>query len=165
MLNIRQSQIDSMAGASAGTQMVAPCPDTLTNIEILVRDEDGNPVTNVQYKLVLSDGSAQSGELASDGRIFIASLPPGSCDIQFLEMLAFGVPQAEINRSWEWRSSQGDGAEHARGLDFDESGARTLTSGSQGDGNGPETAQATAETSSAQAQSADSEDDSAQEED
>lgn len=157
MLNIRQSQMDSMAGASGGTQIIAPCPDTLTDIEILLIDEDSNPVTNVSYKLVLSDGSVQSGELGSDGRIFVGSIPPGSCDIQFLEMLAFGVPQAEINRSWDWTSSQGDAAEHARGLDFDDSGAKTLTDGSQGEGDDPQTA---SEGHNAQAQTTDSENDS-----
>lgn len=161
MLNIRQSQMDTMAAASAGTQMVAPCPDTLTDIEILVRDEDDNPVTNVRYKLVLTDGTTQFGELGSDGRIFVASLLPGSCDIQFLEMFAFGVPQAEINRSWDWNSSQGDAAEHANALDFDDSGAQTLTEGSQGEADASKTAQATAEAGSAEAQPADSENDSA----
>ena len=78
-----------------------------TYIGFLVLDEDDQPVSDEKYRLVLPDGSVREGTLGSDGRIYVESIPPGSCRLSFSRMLAHGVPEDEVKRSWEWDAAQG----------------------------------------------------------
>jgi hypothetical protein len=109
------SQADTLQAAAASADQEFPASDAgncvascLTFIEILVRDEDGEPVTNQQYHLVLTDGSVQEGQLGADGRIFVDSIPHGDCQITFKPMIDYGVPEREVKRSWESEDAQGD---------------------------------------------------------
>jgi len=80
----------------------------LTYIEILVVDEEDQPVTSGRYRLVLTDGSTQEEDLPDDGRIFVDSIPHGDCKITFEPMIGFGVTELEVKRSWESEDAQGD---------------------------------------------------------
>jgi hypothetical protein len=76
-------------------------------IEILVVDEDGEPVSDQQYTLRLTDGSTQEGRLDGSGRIYLSSIQPGVVEISFPKMIEFGVPDVEIGRSWNWTRTGG----------------------------------------------------------
>lgn len=78
-----------------------------TYIEILVLDEDDQPVSGEKYRLVLSNGSVDEGTLGDDGRIFVDSIPRGNCQLTLSRMLNHGVPTAEVKRSWNWDATQG----------------------------------------------------------
>jgi hypothetical protein len=80
----------------------------LTYIEILVLDEDDQPISGEKYKLQLSNGSVQEGTLGEDGRLYIDSIPRGTCRLTLARMLEHGVPAAEVKRSWDWDATQGE---------------------------------------------------------
>lgn len=75
---------------------------------------------------MLTDGSVSQGTLGSDGRIYVGSLPPGTCDIRFFEMIDLGVPAKEVKRAWDWKSSAGDTPENSRDLHFKDNEGQTL---------------------------------------
>jgi hypothetical protein len=99
----------------------------LTYIEILVVDEENNPVNKGKYRLELTDGSIRKGDLPGDGRIRVDSIPPGTCDFRIFQMIEFGTPAKEIDRSWSWRSSQGIAFGRPEDAQFDSSGSEHLT--------------------------------------
>lgn len=47
------------------------------DIEISIKDEAGNPLPNVDYKLEFVDGSARTGTTDEEGRIAEADVPSG----------------------------------------------------------------------------------------
>lgn len=52
-------------------------------IEITLKNEDGSPADGVEYKVVLPDGTEQSGNLDSDGKARLDGIPPGRCTVTF----------------------------------------------------------------------------------
>jgi hypothetical protein len=55
-------------------------------IEVLVEDEDHNPVPNVAYKIVLPDGSARTGRTNQNGIVRYDNIPSGSCEFSLVEL-------------------------------------------------------------------------------
>ncbi|HEX4772685.1 MAG TPA: hypothetical protein VH351_17765 [Bryobacteraceae bacterium] len=55
MLEIRDSQLKTMAAASPSTPMVKPCPTDATWIEVHLVDEAGNAVAGEKYRIRLPD--------------------------------------------------------------------------------------------------------------
>ncbi len=46
-------------------------------------DEDGNPVPNEKYKIVLPDGSIQEGSLNGEGKVRFDSIVAGNAQVSF----------------------------------------------------------------------------------
>jgi hypothetical protein len=59
--------------------------ERLTWIEVLVQDEDQQPVANVAYKLVLSDGSVRTGKTNQAGIARCERIPEGECEFELTE--------------------------------------------------------------------------------
>jgi hypothetical protein len=119
------SSIDSLDAATTSADREFSANDAgsavvscRTFIEILVINEEGEPVTDQKYRLVLTDGSVQKGALGSDGRIFVDSIPRGDCTITFEPMIGYGVPEREAKRTWESEVAEGDfpAVDHSRQL-------------------------------------------------
>lgn len=47
------------------------------SVDVLVRDEDGEPVKDAAYTIAFADGSKRQGKTASDGRIQLRDVPAG----------------------------------------------------------------------------------------
>lgn len=76
---------DSFGSAPAGGA-VMPCPLTQQKhwLEIELVDEEGKPVPNAEYKVVLPDGQVIRGFLNERGTERIAPIEqPGSCKVSF----------------------------------------------------------------------------------
>lgn len=54
-------------------------------IEVLVEDEDEQPVPNIAYKLTLPDGSARTGKTNKLGIVRYERIPSGSCKFELTE--------------------------------------------------------------------------------
>jgi hypothetical protein len=63
-------------------------------IEVVVADEDDQPVANVAYKLVLADGSSRTGKTNSLGIVRYDRIPAGSCTFELTELDASAWKQA-----------------------------------------------------------------------
>ena len=57
-----------------------------TWIELVLVNEDGQPVGAQAYKLALSDGTVQEGTLGEDGRVWIDDIPEGDCSLSFPDL-------------------------------------------------------------------------------
>jgi hypothetical protein len=55
-------------------------------IEVLIEDEEHNPVPNVAYKLTLPDGSTRLGKSNKLGIIRYDRIPSGSCKFELTEL-------------------------------------------------------------------------------
>ena len=88
MLTIRTAQVNQIAAASPGVQMVQPCEDTNTWVEVRLIDEDDEPVAGAYYKVQLPDGSIMTGNLDEDGKVRFDSIVPGTCKVSFPEIHA-----------------------------------------------------------------------------
>lgn len=55
-------------------------------IEIELVGEDGQPIPNEKYKVLLPDGSEKEGNLDQDGWARVESSPTGDCKITFPEL-------------------------------------------------------------------------------
>ena len=86
MLTIRDKQMSSIAETLTGTRMISPCPATKTWIEIVLIDDDGNPVPGVKYKMKLPDSSIQEGNLDNEGKSRVDAILPGQCMVSFPEI-------------------------------------------------------------------------------
>lgn len=60
--------------------------ERLTWIEVLVEDEDHQPVANVAYKLVLPDGSVRVGKTNQAGIARHDQIPTGECTFELTEL-------------------------------------------------------------------------------
>jgi hypothetical protein len=83
MLTIRSVQIDQMAHASPGRQMVQPCEGARTWVEVLLVDENDAPVPKQRYRVQLPDGSLMTGNLNDEGKVRFDSIVAGTCQISF----------------------------------------------------------------------------------
>ena len=83
MLTVRPAQVDQMAQASPNQQMVQPCEDQKTWVEVQLVDDDGAPVPDRAYRVQLPDGSLMTGTLDSEGKVRFDSIIPGTCQIEF----------------------------------------------------------------------------------
>lgn len=72
-----------MADASPGSQMVIPCPDEKTWIEVRLVDQDGNPLKGYKYRVRLPDSSLMEGALDADGKVRFDGIVPGQASITF----------------------------------------------------------------------------------
>lgn len=63
-------------------------------IEVLVEDEEHNPVPNVAYKIVLPDGSTRTGKTNQHGIVRYDRIPSGSCEFSLVELDAEAWQQA-----------------------------------------------------------------------
>lgn len=75
--------------AAAQQQQAEPEPEEevepkKTWITIQLEDEDGNPIANEKYKVVLPDGSVQEGKTSSAGKATFRDIDPGTAEITFI---------------------------------------------------------------------------------
>ncbi len=54
-----------------------------TWIEIVLKDEDGNPVPGEPYRITLPDGSVSEGTLDQNGFARVDGIDPGTCEVTF----------------------------------------------------------------------------------
>jgi hypothetical protein len=54
-----------------------------TWVDVKLVDEDGEPVAGARYKLKITDGSTREGTLDSSGRVRVANIDPGTCQVWF----------------------------------------------------------------------------------
>jgi hypothetical protein len=59
-------------------------------IEIELKDDEGNPIANVEYILYLSNGEIRKGKLNSRGISREEKLPPGKCELAFPNLVETG---------------------------------------------------------------------------
>lgn len=65
-----------------------------TWIEVLVVDDDDEPVAGVEYEIVLSDGRVRRGQTSEHGILRHEGMPPGSCKVRLLGVEARGWERA-----------------------------------------------------------------------
>jgi protocatechuate 3,4-dioxygenase beta subunit len=94
MLTIRASQMQTMAEAIPGRQMVKPCDETKTWVEVRLVDEEGNPVGGQRYKIRLPDSSLVEGVLDDQGTVRFDGILPGECTVSFTTV---------DEREWDWK--------------------------------------------------------------
>ena len=54
--------------------------------EIVLVNQNNNPVPNEKYKLTLSDGSVHEGKLDDKGKALEKDIPPGKCKVEFPDL-------------------------------------------------------------------------------
>jgi hypothetical protein len=86
MLTVRDSQVDSMAKDSPGTQMKVPCPADATWIEVQLLDRNQKPMPGEKYKIQLPDSSIMTGALDKDGKVRFDNIVAGQAQITFPEI-------------------------------------------------------------------------------
>jgi hypothetical protein len=59
---------------------------TLSWIEIVLVDEDGNPVVGERYRVTLSDDTVADGTLDQNGFARVDPIPQGNCKITFPDL-------------------------------------------------------------------------------
>jgi type VI secretion system secreted protein VgrG len=72
----------SEGGAAAAKSKKKP----LSWIEIVMVDEDGNPVAGAGYQITLPDGSVDSGTLDEKGFVRLDGIDPGTCQVTFPDL-------------------------------------------------------------------------------
>jgi len=83
MLSVRGTQVSQMAQSSPGRQMIQPCNDTKTWVEVCLIDASGAPVPNQRYSFELPDGSIMQGNLDEKGKARYDSIVAGTCQVSF----------------------------------------------------------------------------------
>lgn len=84
---------DSSFGANPVGSPVVPCPFANANwIEIMLVDDEGQPVAGEPFVLVKPDGSKVEGALDAKGRFRIDGIDPGNCEVTFPELHEHGWP-------------------------------------------------------------------------
>lgn len=53
-------------------------------IELEFKDEEGNPLANKEYKIVLPTGEIKQGKLDGGGKVKLEKIPPGNIDISLI---------------------------------------------------------------------------------
>jgi hypothetical protein len=74
------------AGDDDAVDSVAPRETPKTWIEIELVGEDDKPIPYMPYRLVLADGSEQTGSLDSKGFARVDGIDPGQCEVHFPEL-------------------------------------------------------------------------------
>ena len=74
------------AGASGASSASPATAATKTWIEIVLTDEDGTPIGDVLYRIVLPDGIIKFGYLDAKGRGRVDGIDPGACQVSFPEI-------------------------------------------------------------------------------
>jgi len=72
------------AAAAAANQGQDP-RSKKTWVEFELLDQDGEPVAGAHYRLKITDGSVREGSLNELGRVRVAGIDPGTCEITFLD--------------------------------------------------------------------------------
>jgi hypothetical protein len=83
MLTIRESQMQAMADAFPGTQMMQPCPEDATWIEVRLVDQDDTAMPGEKYRIRLPDSSLMEGTLDDEGKVRFESIMPGQAIVTF----------------------------------------------------------------------------------
>jgi uncharacterized protein (DUF2345 family) len=52
-------------------------------ISIELRDEEGSPIPNESYTMLMPDGTERKGTLDGEGRAREEDVPPGACHVMF----------------------------------------------------------------------------------
>jgi hypothetical protein len=60
--------------------------ERLTWIEVLIEDEEQQPVANVAYRLILPDGSVRTGKTNRAGIARYEQIPDGECQFELTEL-------------------------------------------------------------------------------
>ena len=51
-------------------------------VEFKLQDEEGEPIPDKDYRMVLANGEIREGKLDGDGKAREEDVPPGKCDIR-----------------------------------------------------------------------------------
>ena len=79
-------EAEVVQAAGAGGQAVRPQTEKTkekTWIQIELIDDKGNPVPNEPYRIELTDGSVQTGQLDDEGKARHEGIDPGTCKVTF----------------------------------------------------------------------------------
>ena len=57
--------------------MRSPFLDIVDEMEIRIVDDEGNPVKDKNYRLILASGEVREGTLDGDGKATLRDIPPG----------------------------------------------------------------------------------------
>ena len=71
--------------ADAAPKVLKSKPADLSFVEIVLQDENGNPVAGESYELKLPDGRVRTGKLDGKGVVRVEGIPMGECTIKFPE--------------------------------------------------------------------------------
>ncbi len=55
-------------------------------IEIVLLDEEDNPVPYARYQVTLADGAMREGDLGATGRVRLEGITAGTCQVVFPEL-------------------------------------------------------------------------------
>lgn len=89
---LRAGQQNSGTGTYGSTKVklfVPPAADTPDSekkpgwVEVVLADEEGNPVSGEPYQITLPDGSVAQGTLDATGFVRVEGFDPGDCQITF----------------------------------------------------------------------------------
>ena len=86
-MRIRDAQVRQMANASPQTQMVQPCPETATWLEIRLVTDDGTPVAGEAIKVQLPDRSIHEVKLNAEGMVRFDNIVAGEASVSFPEII------------------------------------------------------------------------------
>ena len=83
MLTIRDSQMRAMADSSPGTQLIQPCSQDATWIEVRLVDQAGVARKGEKYRIRLPDNSLMEGTLDDEGKVRFESIVAGQAQVTF----------------------------------------------------------------------------------
>jgi len=85
--NIAKDALDDAIGAlpSAPPTVSSPCQENHW-IEIVLVDQENQPIAGVAYKIVGPDGAIHAGTLDDTGLARVDGLPPGTCQVSFPDL-------------------------------------------------------------------------------
>ena len=86
MLQVKNQQMQQMAGASPNKQMILPCQAGTHWIEFQLVDQDNHPVPGEPYKVLLPDQSIMTGTVDNNGKVRFESIVSGQASICFTGM-------------------------------------------------------------------------------
>lgn len=82
----RSSAASAGAGGSRPRRLGDPVQPCLGWLEILLADEDGEPIPDERYVVTLPDGTKREGALDGQGRAYLVGIDPGTCQVSFPDM-------------------------------------------------------------------------------
>ena len=69
-----------------GQQARSAMLDITDHIELDLRDDEGNPLGNLDYEIITGSGERRTGTLDGSGKATIDNIPPADCTVRFPEL-------------------------------------------------------------------------------
>ena len=51
-----------------------------------LHDEEGNPMKDIKYEIILPDGNIRKGATDSNGKVLLTGIPVGRCKVSFPDL-------------------------------------------------------------------------------